>query len=375
MDARSDDMGRLERLLKGNCGEAVVIPHVSPDGDAMGASLALSLALDKLKVTNHVIVPDTVADYLKFMVHPGRTLLFREATEESVALMERASIIFMVDHNDVEREGELQQYNEASSAVKVLIDHHPGHRFDGADITISEPTAPATCTILFKIFKELYGMEFIDAEIADALYAGIITDTGNFDHSVSSPELYRIVADLMECGVHRDYVYGKIFRSARLREVRLRGYVQLRCTRIDASYPIAIIAISRYELERFDYQEGDLEGVVNIPLTIEGVKVSVMITERYDKVKISMRSVGEIPVNEWCERSFNGGGHKNAAGGRVERPFREVVKRVWGEIPDFFSRLGIEPTPQPLIEAKPKPRHQIKPQVEAKPKPQTKAKK
>lgn len=324
-----------ELLVGGGVKRAVIIPHISPDGDAIGSCGALSLMLDKLGIHNQIIICDHVPDYLQFLPKAKSVISNRTEPELCESYMMAADALFMMDHNNPDREGELQPLTEAFMGKKVMIDHHLEP--SPVDITISDSGSPATCMLLFQVIKSIWGKEAITPDMANALYAGISTDTGNFNHAASDPELYRTVADLLEQGLNRDYVYSNIYQVASLDKLKLTGSVILNDLRIHPDYPVAIIPITLQELEQYNYKEGDLEGVVNIPLSIAAVKVSVMITERKDKVKLSMRSKGDIPVNLWCEKYFNGGGHKNASGGKMEIPFAEVVELVYGTVEEFFE--------------------------------------
>lgn len=326
-------------MAEGKVKRAVIIPHISPDGDAMGSCGALSMMLDKLAIHNQILICDSVPAYLQFLPKARSVISNRQEPELCQSYMMAADVLFMMDHNHPDREGELQPLTEAFMGKKVMIDHHLEP--SPVDITISEAGNPATCMLLYKVIKTIWGKEVITPDMANALYAGISTDTGNFNHSAKDPELYRTVADLLEQGLDRDYVYSNIYQVATLDKLRLTGNVILNDMQVRSDYPIAIIPVSLQELEHYNYKDGDLEGVVNIPLSISDVKVSVMITERKDKVKISMRSKGDIPVNLWCEKYFNGGGHRNASGGRLDIPFAEAIELVNSTVPEFFEELGV----------------------------------
>ena len=339
MDEMKVQIEELRQLLAKGIKRVVIIPHISPDGDAMGSCGALSLMLEKIGISSQILICDSVPEYLQFLPYAKSVISNRVEPELCESYMMAADALFMMDHNSPSREGELQPLTEAFMGPKIMIDHHLDP--SPVDITISDPSSPATCMILFKVIKEIWGKEAITPDMANCLYAGISTDTGNFNHAASNPELYRAVADLLEQGLNRDYVYANIYQVASLDKLKLTGSVILNDLQIHPDYPIAIIPIGIQELEQFNYKDGDLEGVVNIPLSISSVKVSVMITERKDKVKLSMRSKGDIPVNLWCEKYFNGGGHRNASGGRLDIPFAEAVELVYKTVPEFFEELGV----------------------------------
>ena len=180
----------------------------------------------------------------------------------------------------------------------------------------------------------------VNADVANSLYAGINTDTGGLSHNSSRPETYRLVAELLEAGLDKAFVHEHLYQMNRLSRLRLLGYALLAKLKVTENYSLAIISLSKNELERFRFRDGDLEGLVNVPLTVRDVIVSVLVTERKDKVKLSFRSKGEVPVSEWTKRWFNGGGHLNAAGGQMELPLEEVVKLVEETAPVFFKEYA-----------------------------------
>ena len=331
---KSGEISRLKKLLAGDIEHAVVIPHMSPDGDAVGSCMAWVAVMEKIGIDAVMVSADDVADYLKFMIREERFVSAHRNLPYCQKLISQADAVFMMDHNSYAREGILGGYTEKSGAVKVLIDHHLDP-VDG-DIVFSDPHSPATCMLEYEIIVELWGREMIDPHIANLLYAGISTDTGNFNHAASNPELYRTVADLLDRGLDRDYVFENIYQTATENRLRLTGNALLNDMRLDGRYPVAVIAISLEELEKFGYKDGDLEGVVNMPLAMKDIKVSILVTERKDKVKLSVRSKGAVAVDTWCRTYFNGGGHKNASGGRMDIPFSEVIDRVDRYIPEIF---------------------------------------
>ena len=197
----------------------------------------------------------------------------------------------------------------------------------------------STCELLYTVVVRIWGRKIISADIADALYTGINTDTGGLSHNSSRPETYRIIADLLELGLDKSYIHERIYQMNNLSRLRLIGNTLLNKLQVSSRYPVAIMPITRQELEKYDYKDGDLEGLVNIPLSVHHVCVSIQITERKEKVKLSFRSKGNIPVNEWAKKWFNGGGHLNAAGGQMDLPLDEVVKKVLETTPLFFEEL------------------------------------
>lgn len=253
------------------------------------------------------------------------------------SLIAGADLIFMLDHNTTKREGDLEPWVSASRAERVIIDHHPGP--DEQEYVLSDVRVSSTCELLYTVIGRIWGKEEIHADLANALYTGISTDTGGLSHNSSCPGTYRVIADLLERGLDKAFVHERLYQMDRLSRLRLIGNVLLNKLQLHPHYPVAIMPITRAELERYSYRDGDLEGVVNMPLSVHQVLVSVQVTERKEKVKLSFRSKGNIPVNEWAKAHFNGGGHINAAGGQLALPLEEAVRKVNETIPWFFEQL------------------------------------
>lgn len=337
MEAMEQGVGRLKELLAAGVEKAVIIPHISPDGDAVGSCSALAEALRLAGIRWELLTCDYIPDYLRFLKNIRCVISHQDKPDICRQLIEEADVIFMLDHNTVGREGELEPYVAASKAEKVIIDHHPDP--DEQAIVISAPWLSSTCELLYTVIARVWGKETVNADMANALYTGINTDTGGLNHNSSRPETYRIIAELLEAGLDKAFVHENIYQMNHLSRLRLIGYSLLKKLRVDKRYPVAIIPIEKEELERYYYKDGDLEGLVNIPLSMRNVSVSIQITERKDRVKLSFRSKRDIPVNEWAKEWFNGGGHLNAAGGQMDLPLEEVVKRVRETMPLFFERF------------------------------------
>lgn len=328
---------QLKSRLEAKKLKTVIIPHISPDGDAMGACSALYSVLQKWGHTVHLLTCDYIPEYLRFLKNISAGISYQDKPEVCQELIAEADLIFMLDHNTVKREGDLEPWVVKSAADRVIIDHHPDPEHQ--EIVISEPLVSSTCELLYTVISDLGGRETIDRDIANALYTGINTDTGGLNHNSSRPQTYRVIADLLESGLDKVYVHEHIYQMNNLSRLRLIGNVLLNKLEVSREHPLAIMPITKEELEHYKYRDGDLEGLVNIPLSVHHISVSVQITERKDKVKLSFRSKGNIPVNEWAKAFFNGGGHLNAAGGQMELPLENVVKKVWETAPWFFERL------------------------------------
>lgn len=331
-------VGLLRERLAGDGVKTVIIPHISPDGDAVGSCSALSEALSLRGIRFDILTCDYIPEYLRFLKNIPNAVSYQDKPEVCKRLIAEADIIFMLDHNTVKREGDLEPWVNESPADRVIIDHHPEP--DPQQIVISDVRVSSTCELLYGVITRMWGSEIVTPDMANALYTGINTDTGGLNHNSSRPETYRIIARLLEMGLDKAYVHERIYQMNSLSRLRLTGNVLLNKLQVSDRFPVAIMPITAEELERFHYKDGDLEGLVNIPLSVRNVCVSIQITERKEKVKLSFRSKGNIPVNEWAKKWFNGGGHLNAAGGQMEHPIEEVVKKIWETAPLFFEQLS-----------------------------------
>lgn len=337
------DMKALDQLkerLSDKTLKTVIIPHITPDGDAVGSCSAFYGALKKAGFDCNILTCDSVPDYLRWLSNIQHVISNQDKPEECCAIIEEADLIFMLDHNTTKREGELENFTAAAKADKVIIDHHPDP--DMVDYLISDTKVSSTCELLYTVITHIWGKEAIDKDIANALYTGINTDTGGLSHNSSRPDTYRIIAGLLEAGLDKAYVHEHLYETNRLSRLRLIGNVLLNKLEVHPKYPLAIMPITLAELDHYKYKDGDLEGLVNIPLSVEDIKVSVQITQRRERVKLSFRSKGNIPVNEWSKQFFNGGGHLNAAGGQMDLPLKDVVKKLKETAEWFFEKYHIE---------------------------------
>lgn len=327
------------KLAGGLVKNVVIIPHISPDGDAAGSCSALAEVMQQVCLQWHILTCDYMPEYLRFLKHIPKLISYQDKPEECKRLIAEADIIFMLDHNTVKREGDLEPWVMEAKASRVIIDHHLEP--DEEDIVISDTNVSSTCELLYSVITQIWGRDIINEDIANSLYAGINTDTGGLNHNSSRPETYRLIAELLEQGLDKEYVHEHIYQMNRLSRLRLIGNTLLNKLRVNEEYGVAIMPVTKEELERYRYRDGDLEGLVNIPLTIRNVVVSVLITERKERIKLSFRSKGKVPVNEWAKKWFNGGGHLNAAGGQMESPLEDVVCKLKETIPLFFEDVAV----------------------------------
>ena len=350
----------------------VILTHMAPDGDAMGSALALwHYVKDRFAVRPlccktadavgpqaepavgevTVIVPNAFPAFLGWMPGAEEVKIYEKEASACDRLIAEADLFLCTDFNDPKRIGPMGEKMMANAAPKVLIDHHLMDRFAVGPqccktANAERPASPdglwveehvdsgasSACEIVYKLIAaEAEGR--ITNEIATCIYTGLMTDTGNFSYNSTNAELYDIIASLLRAGVKKDEIYNAVFNQFSSDRMRLAGYALYRKMRIYPEYHLALITLSADELDQYHYQTGDCEGIVNMPLQIADVCYSVFMREERAKpgtpksrIRISLRSQGDRPVNIWANEVFHGGGHMNASGGEVLGSLGYAVK-------------------------------------------------
>ena len=321
-----DHVTRSYKLIEAS-ERIVIITHLSPDGDAIGSSLALYHFLKSLGKEPVVVVPNRFPSFLNWMSGAEEIVVLEEKSKEVQALITEADLIIGVDFNDLKRINGAKPFIEQSHAKKILIDHHlyPG---DFADVTISHPEISSSSELVFRLICRMGFFQNITKECAEAIYVGMMTDTGNFSYASQSPEIYHIISELLSKGINKDAIYRLVYNTYSEDRMRLMGFCLIDKMKLYKEQRTAVINLSMEELARFDYQIGDSEGFVNIPLSIEGIDISILVKEDVKKVKLSFRSQGTFPVNQMAATYFNGGGHLNAAGGESNLSLAETLEKL-----------------------------------------------
>lgn len=309
--------------------KVVVISHLNPDGDAIGATVALSQILRKMGCDCVGITPNTPPENL-MKINGVEQLLFYRSTPDAVAQkIAEAETIFCVDFNDIDTRidklGELIRANTHS--VKILIDHHQSPPEGMYDMLFSDVAKSSTSLMIYEVIERIGKCDLIDRQIAEALFIGMMTDTGNFTYGNLTGELYRILGHLVDKGVRPNALYSKLFNSQTESRVRLMGFALNEKMVVIPELKCGYIALNAEELKRYNFSEGDLEGVVNIPLSIAGISNSALFLEKSSLTKISLRSLCEgIDMNQFAREHYIGGGHINAAGGKWFGSLEETVE-------------------------------------------------
>ena len=292
----------------------LLICHINPDGDAIGAQLALYHYLISKGKQAGMIAPNNLQEFLKWMDGADRINIFIRQREKCKRLIEGADLIVMLDFNQPNRLGEAENLVVASRAVKVVIDHHLDPH-DFADMMISDPSKCSTSELIHHLIAEMNGSCFINKPYAEALYVGIITDTGNFEHGSYSGSTFRTVADLLESGIEKEKIHNLVYNNFSPDRMRLMGFALNQRMVMIPEYQTAYIYLTRKDLTDYKYVKGDSEGFVNMPLSIKGIVFTALFIEKDGFIKLSFRSKGSFPANEFAAKYFSGGGHLNASGG------------------------------------------------------------
>lgn len=329
-------VSRLKELID-NSEKILIICHTAPDGDAIGSSLAAMHVLMSLGKDARVLVPDQPLANLRKLPGAKEITDGYRYPEFAERLFAESDLVLCLDFNEPRRVDRLAPMLEACKAPKALIDHHL-HPADFADVVISHPEMSSTCYLLFRVLCRLELFNFIDRNAAECLLAGIMTDTGNFAYNCSDPELYIVVSELLKKGADRERLYTRLFNTSSANCLRLNSYALLRKMELFESKGAALITLSRDELNRFHYSKGDTEGLVNRPLAIPGICYSAFLREESDFVKVSMRSVGDFPVNILCSEHFGGGGHLNAAGGEFAGTLEEATELFRSLVDENYNK-------------------------------------
>jgi len=292
----------------------LIISHINPDGDAIGSQIALSQYLKSIGRNVSMMTPNYLQEFLKWMDGSDQINIFIRNKRKCVKLIQAADLIVMVDFNQPNRMGEAEQLIKDSSAKKLLIDHHlnPVHF---ADLIISESSMCSTSELIHELICNLNGKPFMNKTYAEALYTGIITDTGNFDHGSYTARTLSIVGDLLETGLEKERILNLIYNNYSADRLRLQGYALNKRMVVMPELKSAYIFLTKNDLKEYNHVKGDTEGFVNIPLSIKGIVFSTLFIEKDGFIKLSFRSKGTFPSNEIASQYFSGGGHLNASGG------------------------------------------------------------
>jgi phosphoesterase RecJ-like protein len=317
--------------------DVAILTHRNPDGDAVGSSLGLSLFLQKQGHNVKVIAPSDYPDFFSWMPQSNDILIYDHEPEEVTEVVRKATLIFCLDFNSLDRIDKAGELVAESRCPKVMIDHHLFPE-PFADYVLSETSASSTCELVYDLIHLLKQEEDLDVAIGECLFTGILTDTGSFKYS-NSPKLFRTVANLLEIGVDDLKLQDLIFNSMTEKQLRILGHCLYNRLEILPEFHTGIITLTKDDYAFFDIKRGDTEGVVNFLLKMRSIKVAAFIHEQPKIVKLSLRSKGDIDVQEMAKRHFRGGGHRNAAGGASFHGLAATVRRFKEILPEFKDQI------------------------------------
>jgi len=334
-----DTTGPIQAYLGSGSGSKIVITtHHKPDADALGSSLGLYHFLKELGKDVTVVSPTDYPKFLHWMPGNETVINFETHREDAIKKVEEADLIFCLDFNDLKRINELGDFVAQSEAKTIMIDHHRDPKgFD--DFRFWTIKTSSTAELIYDFITSYHGEELIDQNIAQCLYAGIMTDTGSFRFSSTSSYTHRIVAGLVDKGAVPHIIHSNLYDNFDLRRFKLMGFILYEKLEIIEEYNTALVYLTREDLARFNIKTGDTEGFVNFGLGVKGIKLSAIIIDRTVMVKMSFRSKDTFPCNELSAKYFNGGGHLNAAGGSSHDTLEEVVQRFRDVLPEFKQYL------------------------------------
>ncbi len=317
----------------------IVTTHYKPDGDAMGSSLGLYYWLKGQGHDVQIIAPSDYPSFLFWMPGQDETIIYTKQLELSNQLIADADLIFCLDFNHLSRIHEMEDAVRNAKGLKVMIDHHLAPEgFD--DFRHWDSSAAATAQLIYDfIVNEMNDRESITPEMATCLYTGIMTDTGSFRFPSTTAEVHLIIADLIKLGAENWKIHEQVFNSSTENRLKFLGFCLLNRLEVLPEYNTALFAISHEDIQRFNVTTGDTEGLVNYALSVSGIRLAALIIDRKERIKISLRSIGDFPCNEICNKYFNGGGHKNASGGSSDENLEATVKTFKSILPTYKNLL------------------------------------
>ena len=320
-----------------NCQNPIITTHKSPDGDAIGSSVAWYYFLKKIGKNPIVVLPDAPAEFLLPFLNNVEYFVFEKEMNSVLEFSKNANLLFCLDYNGAGRVGvTMESYVREFSGHKAMIDHHPNPE-SFCDFTLSRTEICSTAQLVYQCIEELEMIDLLDVTIGKGIYLGMMTDTGSFRFPSVDKNTHLILAKLIEIGVKHYEIHEAIYDVNTIDKLQLRGYAIAEKLEIHKDFPLGIISLSKEEQERFHCQKGDTEGLVNVILSIEGIAVAVFFKEENDGVKLSFRSKGNYFVNEFAAKYFGGGGHKYAAGGISSSNLNVTINQFHSLVEELFQ--------------------------------------
>lgn len=306
--------------------KVVLTTHFNPDGDAMGSLVAMYLYLKKKGVEVVAVIPNDMPNFYRWLPNIDEILIYSDDKSKVKSVVSEADIIFSLDYNSPRRLEWMQNVFAEFNGIKVLIDHHQEYE-PIYDFIFHDTSVSSTAELVYDFIVEDGGIDLIDNDIANAIYVGIMTDTGSFSFSCNEPKTYLITAHLISKGVNVKAIHDLVYNTYSENRLRLLGFALSKRLHVLKEKGVAYIVIKMKDQQEFDFQPGDTEGLVNYTLTMADIKLGVLFSQKEDKIRISFRSKSDFDVNEFARTYFNGGGHKNAAGATSTLPLKETIAK------------------------------------------------
>lgn len=327
----------LNKELATDTKKVVIVTHENPDGDAIGSAIGLGEVLKEFGHNVNIIVPNAYPDFLKWFSSTIDIVVYERKRSQAARLLEESDMLICVDFNEPKRTARLRKSVSDYNKLKILIDHHP-HPVDFCDYMVSEPQYSSTAELVFDVINRIGLTNCLSHDAAEALFTGIMTDTGSFSHNISNPNTFLVVAKLMEYGIKTEKIHAAVYHTFSVHRMKLLGH-SLDKMEVFPEYRSAVIWLSQEELTKYQFQPGDIEGFVNYPLSINNIVFCALFMEKKDHVKASFRSKGTFPSNEFARAHFSGGGHRNAAGGETKLSLDESVEKFTQLLKQYEHQL------------------------------------
>lgn len=316
----------------------LITTHYNPDGDAIGSSLALYLYLKNKGHEVNVLIPNDVPQFLQWMPGLDEAIIYYHNSKKGDRLLAEAPLIFCLDYNSFSRVNLFQKQLESANGIKILIDHHPEPE-NQFDYSLSVIPVSSTAELIYDFISSLGDNPLITTEIGINLFVGMMTDTGSFSYASNYPDTLETVADLIKKGVDTEKVHRLVYDTYSENRMRLLGYCLSEKLVVLPEYCTAYIWLTKADLDKFSFQPGDTEGVVNYALSIKGISFAALFTEKKSCIRISFRSKADFSVNEFARKHYTGGGHLNAAGGDSYLPMHETITKFEELLPPYKEAL------------------------------------
>ncbi len=331
-------IAQVKKLLTTQKCKIAIVPHENPDGDAIGSAIGFAEVLTDFGHTVNIISPTEYPEFLKWFSSKLKIDVYTANKKNAEELLKQADLLICVDFNEAKRAGKLEKSILKFNNPKILIDHHP-YPSDFCEYTISETGYSSTAELVYDVVNAIGLGEYLSKKSAEALYTGILTDTGSFSHNTSNPNTFKVVSGLMNFEIDVEKIQSGVYHNFSADRMKLLGYCLNNKMVVFPELRTALISISKQELLDFNFKTGDTEGFVNFPLSIANIVFSTIFIEKDGIIKASFRSKGNFHVNHLARDHFNGGGHRNAAGGEIKLTLDEAIQKFTQLLSDYRHQL------------------------------------